>query len=248
MKRLLALILALAATTTICLASCDKKDDTTNPSDELVDNTTNNTTNNGGENNTGDENNNNDQNVVKEFEAKSDTVYVLFPANIRAEASTSSTALGTANYGDSFTRTGSNGTWSRIEIDGTTAYIFEDVLTTNKASITFTAYEEANYVTVYANVENTLNLRNTPWVPEVLDSYSNVEAIVKAGGELIKIGESEDGSWAQVKLGAALVEAYPKLADKTLYVKTKYLSTTKPGEEASNDNTNTGDETPAPIG
>lgn len=247
MKRLIAILLALSALLTISLTACGKKDDDNqnNTPNDLVENPGNNNTNtdnttnddnttNGGEQN-GD-NQNGNTTVPKEMEAKNDTVYVLFPANIRAEANASATAIGVANFGDSFKRTGSNGDWSRIEFDGTTAYIFEDVLTTNKSTVTFEKYAEEDYVTVYVDpnkVDVSLNLRSHPWVPSDNTNTAPIAAIVKPEGELIQVGVSEDGEWAIVRLGEALVaeDKYPALKGKDLYCKVKFLTTSLTGEE-----------------
>ena len=57
-----------------------------------------------------------------------DTVTVAEGCNIRAEASSDSEIIGSAQTGDVFTRLGEEDGWVQIEYDGQTGYIFGELL------------------------------------------------------------------------------------------------------------------------
>lgn len=68
-----------------------------------------------------------------------ETVWATTTVNVRADASASGEKIGTLAQGNSVTRTGncSNG-WSRVDFNGTTAYISSDYLTTEEPVYTNT--------------------------------------------------------------------------------------------------------------
>ena len=67
--------------------------------------------------------------------AANDTVYALDTVNIRSEANESGSVVGRATVGTSFTRTGTTADgWSQWNINGTTAYIKSDYLTTDAST------------------------------------------------------------------------------------------------------------------
>ena len=202
MKKLLALLLVLTLAMTLVLASCKKDgDDNETPDDtDVFENPVDGET--PGNDKTpctdhvdADKNGKcdkcdatveveQDPPQPAEFQTVNDTIYVLFPANIRQEPSSKGKAIGTANYTDELVRTGTNGDWNRIEYKGETAYIMADLTTNDKDVITFNTLETPK--TVYVNVLEQMNLRTTPCYFEGFDNNIGVSG-VKRGTELTLI-------------------------------------------------------------
>lgn len=237
MKRLIAILLALAATTTFALTSCKKQDDDNkeDPNKDLVDTPQNNDDpSDSGDGKGEDQPSDSDPDPVTpvEFETVNDTIYVLFPANIRQEPSMSGKALGATEYTEELVRTGTNGVWNRIEYKGETAYILANLTTNDKDVITFNTLETPK--TVYVNVLEQMNLRITPCYYEGFDSNIGVSG-VKRGEELTLIAENTEGNWVKVE--------YTDKNGKTgkYYCRPGNISETKPSDDPNED---VNDETP----
>lgn len=72
--------------------------------------------------------------TVEEPEAvEQETVYTTAKVNVREEANTSSSKLGTVAEGTAITRIGTEGDWSKVDYEGTTGYIKTEFLTTESA-------------------------------------------------------------------------------------------------------------------
>ena len=230
MKKLLAILLALATILTISLTACGKDDnqEPDDPDGDLIDEpfTPGDSTDSGDEepndSQSGDdtEDTNNNTDVTVEFEAVSDTIYVLAPvANIRKGPSTSFEIVAQAKYEKALTRTGTNGTWNRIELNGETVYIQANLTTNNKNVITF---EDVENKTVYVNVDEQMNLRTTPLYFD--GYYDNVYLVdgkgLPRGAMLTLTGENVAGNWSRVEFSG-----------KTYYCRPGNLSDTVPTDE-----------------
>lgn len=66
-------------------------------------------------------------------ESRNETVWATETVNVRSDADTSASKVGTLSYGSSVTRTGicDNG-WSQVSYNGRTAYIYSDYLSTSQ--------------------------------------------------------------------------------------------------------------------
>ena len=225
MKKLLALLLALATILTISLTSCGKQDDEnpddtgndiieTPPTDEPQDSDSD------SDSQSEDTGNDDPQPPVTEFEAKNDTIYILAPgANIRTEASKKSEIFAQAKYGKELKRTGTNGEWNRVELNGVTVYIQANLTTSDKDVITFNDLEPK---TVYVDVDTQMNLRTTPLF---FDGYEDNLYLVNGKGlprgtELTLTGVNAKGNWSRVEYEG-----------KTYYCRPGNLSDTVPTDE-----------------
>lgn len=138
-----------------------------------------------------------------------ETVYTISTVNIRQTADENSEALGKAEKGTSFTRTGTteNG-WSRIDYNGAEAYIKSDYLST-EAPPTDTSdnevpsygYEEGTVI----ELTNTLNVRSSM-------SETSEKVGVAYAGEKVTVILSYSEGWTKIKWNA-----------KTGFVKTEFL-------------------------
>lgn len=157
MKKTLALILAMLLAASVALVSCDnKEDDLGDDGDDggfVVDfddfgETDPPETDENGETiaPSTDKNNQsgNSSGSSTTMETVSDTVYVLYTAKIREEASDKSSVsvIDTAPFGASLTRSAKNSKWSKIKYtkeDNTTVegYIANDLITTNAKAVNF---------------------------------------------------------------------------------------------------------------
>ena len=234
MKKTLAILLALIMSASVALVSCnesgnnidDENDDFVVDFDNDVETSEPETDENGetikpsDTHNTGNSgNNNNTSNTT--MESVNDTVYVLYTANIRAQASdkTSVDILATAPFGSSLTRTEKNSKWSKVTYtkDGSTVtgYIANDLITTNAKAINFIEKKNEDGSAVVTKIKSTLNANNAiirkfplangyPNNFKVLDSDkfsagSIVAQIPKGTDNITVVSVSEDGVWAYVK-------------------------------------------------
>ena len=141
-----------------------------------------------------------------------ETVYATAGVNIRAKASTDSEILGTLTAGSSITRTSNSNGWSKVDYNGKTGYIKSDYLTTTKpqkqsSSSSGNTIEEVNE-TVYAT--DGVNIRAKA------SADSEKIGSLAAGSSITRTGKLSNG-WSRVEFSG-----------KTGYIKSDYLTTTKP--------------------
>ena len=231
MKKTLAILLALLLTTSVALVSCNEANDNTNDDDDFVvdfggdviggETTEPETDENGETIKTPINNNTNPNSTNTTFETVNDTVYVLYTANIREEASDKSSVdvLGTAPFGTALTRSEKNSKWSKVTFtkDGSTitGYIANDLITTNAKAVNFIEQKNEDGSAVVTKIKSTINANNAiirkfpladgyPNTFKVLDSdefgASSIVAQIPKGTENITVVSiSEDGVWAYVK-------------------------------------------------
>lgn len=229
MKKTLAILLALIMTTSVALVSCNEESNDEDVENEFVVNFEGNEIN--GET-TEPETNENGETIKPStpnkpntntgtFETVNDTVYVLYTANIREEASDKSSVdvLGTAPFGASLTRSEKNSKWSKVTFtkDGSTitGYIANDLITTNAKAVNFIEKKNEDGSAVVTKIKTTINANNAivrkfpladgyPNTFKVLDSDefsagSIVAQIPKGTDNITVVSVSEDGVWAYVK-------------------------------------------------
>ena len=230
MKKTLAILLALIMSASVALVSCsegsndiddgnddfvvDFGDDIETEAPETDENgetiKPSNTTNTG----------NNNTNTTT-MESVNDTVYVLYTANIREQASDKSSVdiLATAPFGTALTRSEKNSKWSKVTYtkDGTTitGYIANDLITTNAKAVNFIEKKNEDGSAVITKIKSTINANNAivrkfpladgyPNTFKVLDSDdfsadSIVAQIPKGTENVTLVSVSEDGVWAYIK-------------------------------------------------
>ena len=241
MKKLLIAMLALLIALSVCLTACNKEkepDPADNPGDDdLVARPSDDDTNKEDDNNEDDGNETTTPSGT--WEAKNDTVYALTNCNIRSSASTTSAKIATAKLGDAFTRTETNGKWSKITYNDAEAYILNDLLTDSAARVTFTDRSAENlvlHVKANSDAQNPYktNLRNAPVSTEAANSaVATITAANTANGEMKLVALSQDGKWARVSYTGTIGS---KTFDGTeaLYVHWEYiqeLNTGSTGEQ-----------------
>ena len=234
MKKTLAILLALIMSASVALVSCnesgnnidDENDDFVVDFDNDVETSEPETDENGetikpsDTHNTGNSgNNNNTSNTT--MESVNDTVYVLYTANIRAQASdkTSVDILATAPFGTALTRSEKNSKWSKVTFtkDGSTitGYIANDLITTSAKAVNFIEKKNEDGTAVVTKIKSTLSVQNViirkfpladgyPNTFKVLDTkefnIGSIFAQIPKGTENITVvSVSEDGVWAYVK-------------------------------------------------
>lgn len=150
--------------------------------------------------------------TVLPFETVTDFVYVLYPANLRAAASMSSSVLTEVPFGTKLTRTLKNDKWSKVtytSANGLTyeGYILNDIVTTNEDTIIFgdqganntypvyTLKSGANYILrYYPLADGYPNDFNT------ISKYDLAEVGVLRGGDEVTVLEvSKDKLWVKVR-------------------------------------------------
>jgi uncharacterized protein YgiM (DUF1202 family) len=159
-------------------------------------------------------------------EEVNETVWAAYSVSIRAEASVDAEKLGVLIGSESITRTGicDNG-WSRVDYNGTTAYIKSEYLTTNQPAVTETektAEPEEVKETVYATAG--VNVRAKA------SADSDIIGTVIAGYSITRTS-NKDG-WSKVDYNGT-----------TGYIKSDYLTTTKPQVSESTEKTSTSTQT-----
>ena len=234
MKKLLIATLALITALSISLAACDKNKDTDEPADngddDLVIRPSETTPVDGTTTAAGGDNNGSSVQWV----ATNDTIYVLTTCNIRSSASDTSSVLGTAKLGDSFSRTETNNKWDKITYNGTTAYILHALVTDSAQRVTFTDRSAENiilHVKSNGDAANpwTTNLRNAPVAEDVANSWvATISAANTANNEMKLIALSQDGKWAKVSYtGTVGVNTFN--GSEELYVHWQYIQELNPG-------------------
>lgn len=229
MKKTLAILLALIMTTSVALVSCNEEsndDDVENDfvvnfeGNEINGETTEPETNENGETIKPSTPNNPGTNTGT-FETVNDTVYVLYTANIREQASDKSSVdiLATAPFGTALTRSEKNSKWSKVTFtkDGSsvTGYIANDLVTTNAKAVNFIEKKNEDGSAVVTKIKTTINANNAivrkfpladgyPNTFKVLDpdefSVDSIVAQIPKGTDNITVvSVSEDGVWAYVK-------------------------------------------------
>ena len=124
--------------------------------------------------------------------------------NLRAEANTSSTVLGKYGWGTEVTVKGASGSWSYVDVDGQSGYMYTQYL--GEAGSTDT--------TRYVNTNTRgLNLRQTP-NGTILGSYPRGTAVTV---------HSTDNGWSKVSVGGM-----------SGYMYSHWLSSSKPGTSTGN--------------
>ena len=129
------------------------------------------------------------------WESANYTVYAMANGlNIRSEASTTGTKLGTANIGDSFTAYEKCDNWYKISYYGTTAYIPLKYVTAVANEAQFNNDAEPTVFTIAASQNGKkMNLRNDPAVVE--DTLGMTFEVGKTPGTITKVGQNAAGNW-----------------------------------------------------
>ena len=228
MKKTLAILLALIMTTSVALVSCSNDTTEEDDLDDFVVNfggdviggeTLEPETNENGE--TLKPSTNKPSGTTGTFETVNDTVYVLYTANIREEASDKSSVdiLATAPFGTALTRSEKNSKWSKVTYtqDGSTitGYIANDLITTSAKSVNFIEKKNEDGTPVITKIKATLNAQHAivrkfpladgyPNTFKVLDpeefSVGSIVAQIPKGTENITlVSVSEDGVGAYIK-------------------------------------------------
>ncbi len=149
-----------------------------------------------------------------------ETVYATTTVNIRDAASTDGSVIGQLSKGSSIVRTSEADGWSKVSYDGKTGYIKSTYLTTTKPTTTTTTSTSSSSVTVESVSETVyttagVNIRSEASVD------SDKLGTVSSGTSLTRTGKLSNG-WSQVEYNG-----------KTGYVKSTYLTTTKPTSSSS---------------
>lgn len=239
MKKTLAILLALIMSASIALVACDNNSDDNIDDDEdfVIDDFG------GGDENadkddaaetnekgetvkpSGDKNNTSNTNNTT-MQTVNDTVYVLYDANIREQASTknSSKVIGKAPFGTALTRSQKNSTWSKVtykDANGATVegYISNELITTNKQTVTFVKQEKVTgegenqtKEPVVSKLVGTGNyrLRYFPLAngyPHEVKLELGEVGQIKGGTEVTVLEVSEDKMWAKIKCASVDVKS-----------------------------------------
>ena len=256
MKKTLAILLALIMASSVALVSCNKNEDNTgddNDDDFVVDfgdGEVNGETNKSTEDGTGE--NSNSTSKKEDSDAMTtvnDSVYVLYNANIREQASTKKSVkvLATAPFGKELKRSAMNDEWSKVTFtteSGATVsgYVSNELVTTNKKTVTFVKQETvtgegenqttAPVVSKLKGVDtDNYKLRYYPlasgYPHEVTIELGEIGQI-QGGTEVTVLEVSEDNMWAKISSKAVDVAVngeYTKnyTSEKTGYVPYDFL-------------------------
>ena len=181
-------------------------------------------------NNASDGNNNSSETVIN----KTGYVYNVSSAlNVRSEASTSSTVLGTLYSGSSVNIIGESGSWYKIKYNSGYGYVHKDYIsvdgsssdnTNNNASdgnnnSSETVINKTGYV---YNVSSALNVRSEA------STSSTVLGTLYSGSSVNIIGES--GSWYKITYNSS-----------TAYVHKDYITENKPSSGSDNNSSTSND-------
>ncbi|NEY19415.1 SH3 domain-containing protein [Bacillus ginsengihumi] len=131
---------------------------------------------------------------------------------LRSTASTSGSVLASLDPGTSVTVLSTSGEWSKVQVGSKTGYVHTEYLTTTKPSSTSNSSSSTTKTTTkYVNVDkgSHLILRSTA------STSGSVLASLNPGTSVTVISTS--GEWSKVQVG-----------NKTGYVHTEYLTSTKP--------------------
>ena len=250
-KKTLAILLALILSASVALVSCNEGgDDNIDENDDFVvdfegdngslggDEDIGDSSNSQNSSNTNNSGSNSSNTSSTEMTATSDTVYVLYTAKIREQASDKSSVevLATAPFGASLARTGYNSKWSKVTYtkDGVaiTGYIANDLITTNAKAVNFIEQKNEDGTPVITKIKSTINANNAiirifpladgyPNTFKILDSddfsaSSIVAQIPKGTGDITVVSVSEDKVWAYVKGLGNLYNAGNPSSEKTV--------------------------------
>ncbi|MBQ9086655.1 MAG: hypothetical protein IJY47_05660 [Clostridia bacterium] len=243
MKKPLALLLALLMTTTVALAACSKEKDTDSNLDDDFDNEYNNvqTTDVESENESesGTETDTKKP-VSSDWVDKNDVVYAgVDRLNLRTSASSSNNnnIAKTVDSGTKLNRASSNGTWSKVTLEGSTQvyYVSNAWLSSNAADFSYTACTPV--ALTINDTTNNIIFFESPFESD--DSNLYFENAVCASGfkkenvkgeyTLKKVGTSASGSWIKVEfVGTIEINANNKKTFTSdnpgeLYVKTRAI-------------------------
>ena len=155
-----------------------------------------------------------------------ETVYATTTVNVRSGPGSNYELLSTMYVGDSIVRTaiGDNG-WSKVTYNGKEAYLYSNYVSTKKPVVEETKQEEPKKEEtvvsgpVYTKVNETVystadvNVRKGPGT-----NYDVVKTLSK-GDSVTRIGVGDNG-WSKISLNG-----------KEYFIKSNYLSTTKPKVE-----------------
>ncbi len=156
--------------------------------------------------------------AAAEPEEKKETVYATAGVNIRAKASADSDIIGTLIVGYSITRTSDSDGWSKVDYNGKTGYIKSEYLSTTKPQIDNSSTTEEVKETVYATAG--VNIRAKA------STDSEILGTLAAGSSITRTSNSN--GWSKVDYNG-----------KTGYIKSDYLTTTKPQNQSSSSSGNT---------
>lgn len=148
-----------------------------------------------------------------------ETVWATTAVYIRKEYSTDSDILGTLGEGFSIARTGiaSNG-WSRVDFDGTTAFIKSEFLTTEQPTVSGdTEINETIYTTTAVNIRQSAS------------TGAEILGVADTGSKFTRTMES--GAWSRIDYNG-----------QEAYIKSEFLTTKAPQAETEPE-----PETPAPA-
>ena len=228
MKKTLAILLALIMTASVALMSCDNSSDNIDDDEDFViddfggDEADDKApeTNDKGETvkpNTDKNTTNTNGNTTTTMETVNDKVYVLYDANIRDQASTknASKVIGKAPFGAELTRSQKNSSWSKVtykDASGKTVegYISNELVTTNKQTVTFVKQEKVTgegenqtKEPVVSKLVGTGNyrLRYFPLAngyPHEVKLELGEIGQIKGGTEVTVLEVSEDKMWAKI--------------------------------------------------
>ncbi|MBR2353362.1 MAG: SH3 domain-containing protein [Clostridia bacterium] len=106
--------------------------------------------------------------------------------------------------GDKLKRTGTNGRWNKVTVDGDTYYVSASYTTSETDDFVFEEYEEDEQVLLNVKEECTINLRSTPFYSDS-DAEANLlfsgfgPTETDEDGEALKlIAKSKSGNWYKV--------------------------------------------------
>ena len=158
---------------------------------------------------TEEENTSSESTESSNSESTSETVYATTGVNVRAEASADSTRIGALAAGQSITRTGSSGDWSIVSYNGSTGYVKSEYLSTTKPE---SSSSESSTTTLYATT--VVNVRDAS------STDGNLLGTLSTGDSVTRTGE--ENGWSIISYNGG-----------TGYVKSDYLSSTKPESSTS---------------
>ena len=132
-------------------------------------------------------------------EANKYTVYTLSQVNVRSAADENSNLLGQIPINTAVTKYADEGDWSKIDYQGTKAYIKTEFLTTDQAQAQAKADEAANSTVV--TLSTTVNVRSS------MDENASKVAVAYMGSQITVLGDQGNG-WSKVNYNGQ--EGYAK--------------------------------------
>lgn len=187
------------------------------------------TTNGGASNNNGTTGNNDDKPKEPTFNTVSQTVYATQDGiNIRSSYSTSSSSIGKLKKGEEVTRigVGSNG-WSKVNYNGTTAYISSSLLTTTKPEEEKSTVKALKSLTVEpGTLSPEFDPETTKYTMTVGTDVTklNINAVVEDEKSKLDISGNED-----LELGENIIKLVVTAEDET--ARTYTITVTKEEQE-----------------